>query len=160
MKNRNIEDAIAIAVAAHIGQKDKGGKPYILHCLAVMNRVNQADDELMQIAVLHDVDEDTEYKCDDLFAMGFSNRVVSAVAVLSKRKGEVYTEYLDRIARSPDAIRVKLADLEHNMDLSRLKRVTLADETRVQRYKEAHHFLCAAIAQWRPERNGDKAISL
>ena len=119
----NLEDAIEIAVHAYAGKKDKAGRPCILHALRVMLAVEDGGDEMMIAALLHDVIEDTGLDANQLLGMGFSERVVDAVQAVSRSAGESYIDFFERIARDAFAIRIKLADLEDNMNLFRLKSV-------------------------------------
>lgn len=139
-----VDDAIAVALTAFVGKTDKGGQPYILHCLWVMFQLNQRDSEQLQAGVMHDVVEDSDITLDDLHAMGFSPRVVATVDLLTHRKGVSYDDYITRIANSNnlDAIRIKIADLTHNMDLSRLGRIAKqSDWDRANKYREARDLL-------------------
>lgn len=113
-----LEDAIVLAARAHRGQLDKGGQPYILHPLRVMNEVSGA--EAKMAAVLHDVVEDTPVTLARLRAAGFSETVVRAVDALSRRPGEDYLEYVERAGRNRIARQVKLADLRDNLAPARL----------------------------------------
>lgn len=90
----NLERAIAIAVEAHKGQKDKSGAPYILHPLRVMGRVNPDTEKI--VAVLHDVIEDTRWTFDDLRKEGFSEDVIQAIDCVTKRDGESYEDFVKR----------------------------------------------------------------
>jgi (p)ppGpp synthase/HD superfamily hydrolase len=137
----DIEEAIRIAVEAHRGQKDKAGAPYILHPLRMMFRM-QTDAERMA-AVLHDVVEDTPWTLDALRARGFADDVVDAVDHLTRRDGESYDEFAERAGRHPVARRVKIADLEDNMDLRRIGEVAEKDIERVNRYLRAWRLLTA-----------------
>lgn len=141
--------AIKFAVEKHDGQFDQGGNPYILHCLKVMHYLKTDDEELMCIAVLHDVIEDCFLIYDDgidaLFNIGMSERVVNGVELLTKDSGIPYQEYLENIANNKDAIRVKMADLRHNMDIRRLKGVTEKDTLRLAKYSKAYEFLKCAM---------------
>lgn len=143
-----LEDAIAHASALHAGQVDKGGKPYILHVLRVMQAVEHFGQDHMIAAVLHDVVEDTTESLDDLRLMGASEAVVAAVDALSRRDGEVYREFIWRVSCDPIATVVKLADLEDNMNIGRLPR-ELRDEAahRNARYGKARDVLLAAIGR-------------
>ena len=132
-----LSKAIHLATNAHHGQFDRGGNPYILHVLAVMNLVENPDEELQAIALLHDVIEDTDTTFEDLRTQGFSERVVDAVALLTKMPGQTYDEYKEGVFSNPDAMRVKAADLAHNSDIRRLKGITERDLERMARY---HHF--------------------
>lgn len=130
--------AIALASEKHMGQFDKGGNPYILHPLKVMHYLKSDDMELMMIAVMHDLVEDTDVTFAQLVEIGFSERVVSAVRLLTKMPGQTVREYIDGIKTNDDAIRVKLADLRHNTDIRRLKGITEKDFDRMQKYHKIY----------------------
>lgn len=130
--------AIKIAAEGHLNQKDKGGNPYILHPLKVMHYLKTDDFQLMAIAALHDVVEDTDVMAADLVMMGFSTRVVCAVVLLTKTPNQAPEEYFQGIASNYDAIRVKLADLRHNSDVRRLKGLTDKDLLRVRKYHDMY----------------------
>lgn len=129
-----LSNAIKLATNAHAGQFDKGGMPYILHPLKVMHYLKSDDEELQCIAVLHDVVEDCSVTWEDLEKEGMSVRVMLAVSLLTKIRGQSYTEYKNGVKSNNDAIRVKLADLRHNSDIRRLKGVTEKDLARIARY--------------------------
>jgi len=128
----NLQRAIEIAVEAHKNQVDKGGRPYILHPLRLMFRM-QNDEERMA-AVLHDTVEDTPITLDDLRGEGFPDVVVEAVDRLSRRSTESYEEFVARAAEHPLARRVKLADIEDNLDIRRLREIQDRDLVRLRRY--------------------------
>lgn len=130
--------AIKIAAEGHLNQKDKGGNPYILHPLKVMHYLKTDDFQLMAIAALHDVVEDTDVMAADLVMMGFSNRVVCAVVLLTKTPNQTPEEYFNGIASNYDAIRVKLADLRHNSDVRRLKGLGDKDLLRIRKYHDMY----------------------
>lgn len=123
MIEKLINKAISFASDSHAGQVDKGGVPYIFHCLSVMNAVvkkhGHHDQELAAIAVLHDVVEDTRATVDQIAVM-FGERVASGVEALTKRKGEPSDDYFARVSSNPDAVKVKIEDLQHNLHLERL----------------------------------------
>lgn len=129
----NLEDAILLATGAHRGQKDKGGAPYILHPLRLMLKVD-TDSERMA-AILHDVVEDTTVTLKDLRDAGYPEPVLEAVDCLTRRKGELYEDFIRRIKPNPIARKVKLADLEDNMDLSRIPRPESKDLERADKYR-------------------------
>src|SRR5436305_1493029 len=110
-----LENAIRIAVEAHRGQKDRAGKPYILHPLRVMHSV-ETDDERI-VAVLHDVVEDTYWTLERLAQEGFPPHVLNALDCVTRREGEEYSDFVERTATNAIAIRVKLADLKDNSDI-------------------------------------------
>ncbi|HOC56408.1 MAG TPA: GTP pyrophosphokinase [Verrucomicrobiota bacterium] len=134
-----LETAIRIAVEAHAGQKDKNGQPYILHPLRVMARVLTEDEKI--VAILHDVIEDTPWTADQLKERGFPHHILHALDCVTKREGEPYDDFVTRSASDPIAIRVKLADLEDNMDLRRLPHITPQDQQRLSKYLAAYHRL-------------------
>ena len=121
--------------------KDKGGKPYILHCIHVMNKVRHLGSEVMQIGVMHDLVEDTDWTLEGLKDVGFSDRVVNGVAFMTHIKGVPYMDYIKIIASNPDARAVKMADLKHNSDLTRLKGHTQKDLDRLAKYAIAFQYL-------------------
>lgn len=131
----NLEKAILIAATAHQGQVDKAGAPYILHPLRVMFSCKTQEEQIC--GVLHDVIEDTYMTLDDLRKEGFSETIINAIDALTKRSGETYEEFINRILLSPIACQVKLADLRDNMDLTRLSQANKADYARVKKYQSA-----------------------
>lgn len=127
--------AITLAAKWHDGQYDKGGEPYICHVDKVSHYVKTDDEELRCVAWLHDVIEDTKCTYQDLRDAGMSQRVIDGVKALTKERGESYEEYQQKVFANKDAIRVKMADLRHNMDIRRLKGIsTEKDVQRLVRY--------------------------
>ncbi|MDB4948959.1 MAG: pyrophosphokinae [Gemmatimonadetes bacterium] len=135
----DLEAAILLAAAAHRGQKDRAGAPYILHPLRLMLRMHTDAERIA--AVLHDVVEDSEWTVDALRGEGFPDDVVDAVGALTRRAGESYDAAIRRAAAHPIARRVKVADLEDNMDVRRIAVVTPADADRLARYHRAWRLL-------------------
>jgi (p)ppGpp synthase/HD superfamily hydrolase len=130
-----LEDAIALAVEAHRGQRDKAGQTYILHPLRVMMRLES--ETARMVAVLHDVVEDSPYTLERLRELGYPGEVLDALDRLTKREGETYEAFIERIRPHPLARKVKLADLEDNMDVRRLPAVTPKEAERLARYRAA-----------------------
>lgn len=130
-----LDQAIALAAQVHAGQKDRYGEPYILHPLRVMLRMTTDTERIA--AVLHDVVEDSPLSLDDLRARGFPAEVVEIVDRLTTREGETYDALIARAAAHPAARHIKLADLEDNMDVRRMRTVTTADAARLDRYRAA-----------------------
>ena len=95
-----LDKAIALAAEKFIGKTDKQGEPYILHCIQVMLGVDQTDSELMQIAVLHDIVEDTDVTLGQLKQMGFSDRVVGGIAYMTRPSSTPYEEYIEKYNRA------------------------------------------------------------
>ena len=130
-----LDRAIQIAVQAHSGQKEKNGRPYILHPIRLMLKM-QNELEMMS-AILHDVVEDTEWTLGDLRREGFSEALLQAVDCLTHRKQIRYRDYIQRISGNPVARKVKLADLEDNLDAKRLPELTMRDQARMKKYHQA-----------------------
>ena len=130
---QTLERAIAIAAAAHAGQLDKGGAPYILHPLKVMLRMTTLEERI--VAVLHDVVEDCDISLDDLRKEGFSEEVLTAIQSVTKVPGESYEDFVERAAQNPIGRVVKLADLEENSDLSRIASPSWEDLERIEKYR-------------------------
>ena len=130
-----LEQAIELAVKHHKGQYDKGGKPYILHPLRLMMSVDTDDEKI--VAVMHDLVEDTHITIAYLRSAGFSEKVLSALDCVTNRDNEDYESFIERIAQNPLATKVKLADLEDNMDLSRIPEPSKKDYKRIEKYKRA-----------------------
>jgi (p)ppGpp synthase/HD superfamily hydrolase len=137
-----LERAVEIATEAHRGQTDKSGEPYILHPLELLSRME--NDTERKAAVLHDVVEDSDWTLNDLRCEGFSEEMVDAVEHLTKAKyldddeletvEKDYDEFIERVKKNEIARKVKQADIEHNMDLTRLDDPTQEDLERLMRY--------------------------
>jgi len=134
-----LERAIAIAVEAHRGQKDKYGAPYILHPLRVMSRLQ--DTRAKTVAILHDVVEDSDWTFKDLKKEGFPKPILDALDCVTRRDDESYEQFVKRSASNLLARRVKLADLEDNMDLRRIPVLTEKDLQRLKKYHRAWNAL-------------------
>ena len=141
-----LANAIAFAAEQHRTQTDKAGAPYILHTLKVMHYLRSTDYELMAIAVLHDVIEDTKATYEDLQNLGMTARVIAGVGSMTKLPGQTPDQYLDQVLRNQDAVLVKMADLRHNSDIRRLKGVTEKDIRRVEKYNKMYEELRSVAA--------------
>jgi (p)ppGpp synthase/HD superfamily hydrolase len=130
-----LERAILLAAQAHEGQIDKAGEPYILHPLRIMLRMTTPT--AMTVAVLHDVVEDTRVTPEMLRGEGFSEGVLETLDCLTRRKDEDYDTYIERIKSNPEAVRVKIADLEDNMDIRRIADLRETDLERLKKYHRA-----------------------
>jgi (p)ppGpp synthase/HD superfamily hydrolase len=139
-----LEKAIETAAKAHAGQLDKAGNPYVEHPLRMMLKMQTIEEKI--VAVLHDVVEDSDTTLDDLRREGFSEKVLDAVDVLTRKSAAIedYDAYLSALAANPIARKVKLADLEDNMNLVRLLTVTEKDLQRLQKYHSSWTFLRSA----------------
>jgi (p)ppGpp synthase/HD superfamily hydrolase len=125
---------LVFATNHHAGQFDKGNVPYILHPLAVMQLLSSEDEELQCVALGHDIVEDCSVTYDELRQEGFTDRIINGIRALTKIPGESYSEYQEKVQACPDAILVKIADLRHNTDITRLKGVEAKDLARAERY--------------------------
>ena len=132
-----------IAREAHAGQTDKSGRPYIEHPAHVAAAVAEHGPQAQCVAWLHDVIEDTQVTPADLLAAGLPQEVVDAVLAMTHREGETYFDYVLRAKQNPLARAVKLADLAHNMDLSRLAEIRPRDLERQAKYQRAVELLQA-----------------
>lgn len=139
MKQSQSEKAYEIAKKAHLGQVDKAGEDYIKHPEKVASFVKT--DEEKAVAYLHDVIEDTELTLEDLNKYDFSKEVLETVDIITKKRGEDYQSYLNSVKKNKLARAVKLADLRHNSDLTRLIKVTEKDIKRKEKYQKAIDFL-------------------
>lgn len=134
-----LSSMIMLATEAHDGQFDKGNRPYILHTFAVMHKLRTTDEELMCMALGHDVIEDGKIKGVRVtYAMlaerGMSDRVIEGIRCLTRVPGETEAEYQTKVMSNRDARRVKMRDLEHNSDIRRLKGITEKDVARLAKY--------------------------
>ena len=137
--NEQFQIALELAVEKHKNQTDKAGNPYILHPLHVLENVNSKEGKI--VAILHDIIEDTDITEDYLFKIGLSKRIVDAVVALTRSEDMDYQEYIKNLSSNPLAKEVKLADLEHNMDLKRLPTLEEKDLERNRKYQIAYHYL-------------------
>ena len=141
MRNQHkmLGSAFALAATKFRSQVDRGGRAYFGHGIRVMlNLPHNADIETRQVAVMHDLIEDTGITKECLQKEGFCERVVDGVVAISKVKGETEDEYYARIKTNEDAIYCKIADLEDNMDLTRLKSIHDKDILRCQNYHKRY----------------------
>ncbi|HMN26400.1 MAG TPA: HD domain-containing protein [Ignavibacteriaceae bacterium] len=135
----SLERAIEIAVSAHQGQKDKADKPYILHPLRLMFKMQNEND--MIAAVLHDVVEDTDWTIEKLETEGFNKEVITAIKLLTHSKKVPYKKYIEAIKTNKIALKVKLADLEDNMDIKRIAHPKFRDYARIAEYLKYYNEL-------------------
>ena len=128
--------ALKLCYIAHAGQVDKSGLPYVFHPFHLAEQMD--DEDSVIVALLHDVVEDTEYTLNDLKGMNFGDEVIGALKLLTHDPNVPYMDYIKEVAKNPIATKVKLADLEHNSDLTRLNHSpTEEDLQRVEKYQRA-----------------------
>ena len=134
-----IYKALEIVTTLFENDVDKGGMPYMLHIIYVYKHVSSYDEKV--IALLHDVIEDKDVSKEDLLEVGFPSDIVDDVVMLTRVKPKEYKDYVDNIIKngSVRALHVKLADVENNLDISRIKNPTVKDYERVEkRYMPTH----------------------
>jgi (p)ppGpp synthase/HD superfamily hydrolase len=131
--------AYNIAKRVHKGQTDKGGKSYIWHPIRVALHCKSVKPAI--VGLLHDTIEDTYITSSILQRLGFDKEVIIAVETLTKHKGEKYDEFIERCKCNYLARIVKIADLEDNMNIKRIKNPTEKDFKRLEKYKRAKLFL-------------------
>ncbi len=131
--------AMKLCFAAHKDQTDKSGLPYVFHPVHLAEQM--PDEESTVVALLHDVVEDTPYTLEDLAQMGFPQGVLDALALLTHDRSVPYLDYVARLKPNPVARRVKLADLRHNSDRTRLCQIEEGDRRRMEKYAAAIQLL-------------------
>lgn len=131
--------AIILMYNKHKNQLDKGGMPYVLHPFHVAEQMDDEDSTV--VALLHDIVEDTSITLNDLVDLGFSKTQIDAISILTHPDGMNYFDYIRRIATNEISLKVKLADLQHNMDLTRIDSVDNRDLERVKKYKKCYDYL-------------------
>ena len=129
-----LDKAIKVAQKAHYLQVDKAGKPYIGHPLRVMNNLDTLEEKI--VGVLHDAVEDSDLTLDALIELGFTQNLIDAIDAITKRPSEPYESYLKRVMSHPIALRVKIIDMQDNMDISRIPNPTEKDYQRLKKYQE------------------------
>ena len=129
------KQAIKLCFEAHKDQLDKSGLPYVFHPFHLAEQMTE--ENTVVAALLHDVVEDTPYTFDDLLAMGFGEEVVAALRLLTHDDAVPYMDYVANIKANPIARAVKLADLRHNSDLTRLDAVDEDARQRAAKYAQA-----------------------
>ena len=132
--------AMLCAFLAHGNQRDKEGEPYFLHPINVAQNVVTRDEKM--VALLHDVLEDSSITEENLQAMGFSKEVISAVKALTRGRFQSYSEYIRQVRKNPLARKVKLADIQDNMNPNRLEKLNTLTQKRLKnKYENAIHIL-------------------
>jgi len=135
----NINKALNLMYEAHKGQKDKGNIPYVFHPYHIAEQMN-TEDEII-VALLHDVIEDTKITLEDIKSYGFNNNILEALKVITHDKNINYIDYINKISKNKLATKIKIRDLKHNIDLSRIPNPTEEDYNRVNQYKKALEIL-------------------
>ncbi|MBQ9843069.1 MAG: GTP pyrophosphokinase [Oscillospiraceae bacterium] len=131
--------ALRLCFQAHRDQLDKGGMPYVFHPFHLAEQM--LDEDTTVLALLHDVVEDTPYTLADLARMGFPQKVLEALALMTHDPAIPYMDYVAKIKANPLARAVKLADLRHNSDITRLEHVDARTLARIEKYRQAMELL-------------------
>lgn len=139
-KSKLLSKAIRITSEAFEGVYDKGGAPYILHCLWVMNKVRHLGYDYMIVAVGHDLIEDSHWTYDMLREEGFTEDLIQPLALLDFRDKD-YLEHIESVKLHPIAREVKMRDIEHNSKVTRLKGLKESDFRRLKKYTKAYTIL-------------------
>jgi (p)ppGpp synthase/HD superfamily hydrolase len=148
--NQVLARMISIAALNHMSQLDKAGRPYILHCMAVMSMIaaeHPDDYELQCIAVAHDLIEDTKYTYAQLEEIGCTPRIIAGIKAMTRQRGQTEPEYQAQVLANTDAIQVKMKDIIHNSDIRRLKGLTEKDFARAQKYQKFFVILKEAVSR-------------
>ena len=127
--------ALKLSFEAHQNQVDKSGMPYVFHPFHLAEQME--DENTTIVALLHDVVEDTDIGFDELYKIGFSQTVIEALKLLTHDNNEPYEDYINMIKKNEIAKAVKLADLRHNSDLTRLDNVDEKALKRAEKYKKS-----------------------
>lgn len=127
--------ALKLCFEAHKKQVDKSGMPYVFHPFHLAEQMQT--EETTVVALLHDLVEDTDYTIEDLVSMGFSKNMTDAIALMTHADDVTYMDYVRKIKNNPIAKVVKLADLKHNSDLTRLDVVDEKALKRKEKYLKA-----------------------
>ena len=131
--------AMKFCFKAHKDQVDKSGMPYVFHPFHVAEQMT--DEATTIVALLHDVVEDTDYTLEDIAAEGFGKEILEAVALMTHEDDIPYLDYVAKLKENPIARAVKLADLAHNSDLSRIGEIDEETKQRLEKYKKARAIL-------------------
>lgn len=138
-----LQKAIQIATKAHAAQKDKAGQPYALHLFAVMEKGKTIEEKI--VGIMHDLVEDTPWTLEDVRKEGFSEKIIQALDAITQKEGEPYADYLQRVKKNKIALKVKINDLENNMDIRRLQEISERDRLRLNKYLKVYRELIQLI---------------
>lgn len=138
--SEKVKKAALIAYNAHKDQSDKGGYPYIMHPIHIAEQMETEDETIA--ALLHDVIEDTDIGFDYLKKEGFSDTVINCLKILTKDPNEDYMDYIRKIKKTGGiALKIKKADMAHNMIAERISKKIQSDESRMEKYRVAFDIL-------------------
>lgn len=118
---------------------DKGGMPYVFHPFHLAEQM-ETEDEVV-VALLHDIVEDTDVNIEKLAKMGFTKKEIDAISIMTHNKNDSYEEYIKKISTNKIATKVKIADLKHNLDITRLNEIKTKDLEKIEKYKKSLNYL-------------------
>lgn len=118
-----LDKVILFSAAKHQGQKDKSGKPYILHPIEVMCSVKTTEEKI--VAITHDLIEDTDTTLEDLKKLGVPDRLLKSIDSVTRRKSEDYLDFIKRVSKDKIGIKVKIADIKHNTREDRVENLDI-----------------------------------
>ena len=130
-----LHKAITIACEAHQGQSSINGEPYILHPLRLLIKAKSNEERI--IAILHDVIEKTNISLLDLKNRGFDQNIISSIDSLSRRRGESYIEYIERLMQNKISVKIKLLDLADNIKIHSENNDNGIYDSKIIQYKNA-----------------------
>ena len=133
--------AMKLMYDRHKDQIDKSGMPYVFHPMHVAEQMN--DEYTTIVGLLHDIVEDTDVTLEDLDRMEFPIEIIEAIKLMTHKEGVPYFDYVKAIGDNDIARKVKIADLEHNMDVTRLNEIDEWTKTRLEKYRMCHDYLCS-----------------
>lgn len=140
-----MELALKIVEYAFIDKKDLVGAPYIDHIKRVADRLKNKSKDIQTVALLHDLLEDCPEWNKKVLGCFFYEEIVDAVESITRRENEAYNNYINRVSLNRYATVVKIADLQDNMDMTRLKEITDKDIIRLKKYLSSYQFLTEEI---------------
>ena len=139
--SKDVNKALKLMYEKHKGQVDKQGIPYVFHPFTVASSMETEEETI--VALLHDIIEDTDMTLEDLRKFGFAEEIIESVDILTHKENEDYATYIKRIGDDPLARKVKIADLKHNMDITRFADTIIPDTyfKKYEIYKESLNYL-------------------
>ena len=137
--NKKTKEAMMIAYEKHKNQKDKSGIPYIFHPIHIAEQMDNEKSTI--VALLHDVIEDTSATFEEIENLNFDNEIIDALKYLTHDKSKNYFDYIKDISKNSLATKVKIADLKHNLDITRLNKISSKDKKRNEKYKKCLKYL-------------------
>lgn len=143
--NETIEKAKELVMKAFAGKRDRNGKPYIGHLTRVAKKVEEIGLDVQAIALLHDLLEDCPEWTEGKLRQTFPHNICDGVVAMTKAPDQDYDDYIEQVCGNRYASIVKKADLEDNMDITRLAEITDEDVVRLRKYLTAYQRVLSGI---------------